>query len=436
MNAQQILIFATGFFLGALSFLLIAWNYYVRRQNRTAQIIENEQNQKNQLTIKLAQTEAEYRQSKEYFEKRINDLNLVHDRMKETFSALAKESLIQNMDAMNTTLKQSVDQLLQASDQERQHSKEQLKNVVAPLKESLSFMDKKVSDLEAIRQGAYSGLKEQIEGLLKSQAILQQETGALSKALQAPSIRGRWGEMQLRRVVELSGLSQFCDFIEQCSIKVEGEILRPDMVVTLPQNKKIVIDAKVPLEVFGTEDKNDACADLVTTLKRHLMTLKKKSYAKILGDSPEFTVMFLPTESLLHRALVTDPSLLDYAAQNDIIIATPVTLIALLKGVAFSFKQESIANNIEEVRKLAQQLIDRVGVVSAHFGKLGKSLKTASESYNQTLSSLDSRVFVTARKLSEIKSLGSDKSVESIHQEFIDVVPREIDMKPLNGSES
>ena len=359
-------------------------------------------------------------------------MNLVHERMKETFGSLSKETLIQNVDLMNSSFKQSIEQLLQTSAQERIATNEHLKNVVAPLRESLLSMDKKVGDLEAIRLGAYSGLREQIDGLLKSQAILHKETGTLAKALHAPTVRGRWGEMQLRRVVELSGMSQYCDFVEQLSIKSGDELLRPDMIVTLPKNKKIVIDAKAPLELFGDEGA-DSNQELVATLKRHLMVLKKKSYGKIIGESPEFTVMFLPGESFLHRALVADPMLLDFAAQNEIIIATPITLVALLKAIAFGFKQESIANNIEEVRRLAQQLIDRVHVVAGHFEKLGKNLKMATECYNQTLSSLDSRVLVTARKLSEIKSLSPDVDVALVEPlAFIDTVPREVSLRPGN----
>lgn len=432
MSMEHLLIFILGLFVGAFAVLLGAWSYYVRKHRAFSLLIDRQQLEKNQLSVELAQIQTEYHQSREYYQRRIDDLNLVHERMKETFASLSKETLIQNVDLMNASFKQSMDQLLRTSAQERLATNEHLKNVVAPLKETLSSMDKKVGDLEAIRQGAYSSLREQIENLLKSQNLLQHETGLLSKALQAPTIRGRWGEMQLRRVVELSGMSQFCDFVEQSSIKSGDELVRPDMIVTLPQNKKIVIDAKAPLDVFdGVQEDSQ---DLVTTLKRHLTVLKKKSYAKILGESPEFTVMFLPTESMLHRALLSDPTLLDFAAQNDIIIATPLTLVALLKAVAFGFKQESVAQNIEEVRKLAQQLIDRVNVVSSHFEKLGKSLKIATESYNQTLSSLDSRVLVTARKLSEIKSLGAGGAL-ALDPAFIDVMPREVSVKTQAGSE-
>jgi DNA recombination protein RmuC len=329
-------------------------------------------------------------------------VNKSHGYLKDSFAALSKETLGAHAELVNASFKHSIDQLYKASEQERGYNQEHLRDIISPLKESLLSVDKKVSELELARVGAYGSLKEQIEGLLKSQAVLHKETITLSRALNAPNIKGRWGEMQLRRVVELSGLSAHCDFLEQHSLKSGDELGRPDMVVTLPLNKIIIIDAKVPLEIFGA-DENDSQV-LASSLRRHIQTLRKKSYFKLVNQSPEFTVMFLPAEAFLHRALSIDPMLIDFAAQHNIIIATPISLIALLKAIAFGFKQEAVAHNIEEVRRLAQELIDRIQKVDEHFDKLGRSLKQATDCYNQTLSSLDSRVLVTARKLAEIKN--------------------------------
>lgn len=366
---------------------------------------------KSELVAKIARLSAENEKSLEFFNQRINDLSAVHNSMKEAFAIVSKDALVKNTDMLNASFKQAMDHFFKTSEKDRAQSNENLAHLMKPLSESLITVDKKVQELEARREGAYASLKEQIDGLMKSQLNLQKETQNLSRALSAPTIRGRWGEMQLKRVVELSGLSNFCDFVEQKSINNDGDVLRPDMIVTLPKNKKIVIDAKAPLEITNAEilddkDENQG-RELVASLKRHLLLLKKKSYHSVLGESPEFVVMFLPSEAFLHKALTCDPMLLDFAAQNEIIIATPITLVALLKAIAFGFKQEAIAENIEEVRKLSQQLIDRVQKVSSHFEKLGKSLKHATESYNQTLASLDSRVLVTARKLAEIKSIAS-----------------------------
>lgn len=424
--------FIAGLFFGIFAAAIFIWRLLVKKQKNILNDLDKERSEKQTLAISYAKVQAEYGHSKEYYQKRIDDLGAIQERLKETFASLSKDTLVKNIELMNASFKATMDQLQKNSNQERLSAQTHLKEVIAPLKESLLSMDKKVSHLESAREGAYSGLKEQIEGLLKSQVMLQNETHSLAKSLQAPSVRGRWGEMQLRRVVELSGLSQFCDFVEQLSVRNDDELLRPDMVVTLPRNKKIIIDAKAPLDYMAEDEASNN--ELVATLKRHLLVLKKKSYAKIIGQSPEFTVMFLPNEAMLHRALATDPTLLDFAAQNEIIMATPLTLIALLKAVAFGFKQESVAQNIEEVRKLAQELIDRVNVVAGHFEKLGKSLKNATECYNQTLASLDSRVLVTARKLSEIKSFDR-KALEHVEPSFIETIPKEVSTRTLHGSE-
>lgn len=390
--------------------------------------LDNARRENNELEKKLVSLSTENEKSLEYFHQRMADLSLVHERMKETFGSISEEALVKNATLINASFKQSMEHFFSISEKDRMVSNENIANVMKPLQESLLLVDKKIQDLEASRQGAYSGLKEQVEGLQKTQVLLQKETQNLAKSLHAPVIRGRWGEMQLRRVVELSGLSSHCDFVEQKSIKENDEVFRPDMIVTLPKNKKIIIDAKAPLDLFvnGEGGEETRGAELAASLRRHLLALKKKSYYSVLADSPEFVVMFLPGEAFLHWALMADPGLLDHAAEHQVIIATPITLIALLKAIAFGFKQEAIANNIEDVRRLSQQLIDRVNKVSSHFEKLGKSLKQATEAYNQTLSSLDSRVLVTARKLADIKSL-SENSSEIVHEHlpFLEVMPRE-----------
>lgn len=377
----------------------------LRENYLKAQTVIDEARVENQdLQIKLASLRAQNASSTEFFEQRIKDLSEIQSSMKESFASISHENMLKNANILNSSLKQSMEHFFKSSEQDRKTQSISLAEIIGPLKESLSSVDKKVAELEQSRQGAYAGLKEQIEGLFSSQASLQKETQNLAQALSSPTIRGRWGEMQLRRVVEISGLSAHCDFLEQKNINDGDSSLRPDMIITLPQNKKVIIDAKAPLD--HSEDENRG-QELAQSLKRHLLSLKKKSYHSVLGQSPEFVVMFLPGEAFLHWALIADPKLIDFAAQNEVIIATPLTLVALLKAVSFGFRQESIANNIEEVRHLSQQLIDRIEKVYDHFEKLGKSLKAATHSYNQTLSSLDSRVLVTARKLAQIKTVAN-----------------------------
>lgn len=406
----------------------------------TKKILDDKRSEIGLLTTKIAQLSVENEKSVEFFNRRIEDLSSLQHNMKEAFASISKDALHKNADLVNNSFKQSVEHFFKIAEKDRLTSEANLAGIMQPLRDSLVAVDKKVQELETSRQGAYSGLKEQIEGMLKSQASLQKETQNLSRALYAPTIRGRWGEMQLKRVVELSGLSSYCDFVEQKNIGDGKEILRPDMIVTLPKNKKIVIDAKAPLDVFSEENltMNDEQRgqDFAASLRRHLLALKKKSYYSFLGDSPEFVVMFLPSEAFIYWALIADPMLLDFAAQNEVIIATPITLVALLKAIAFGFKQEAIASNIEEVRRLSQELIDRVNKVSSHFEKLGKNLRQATESYNQTLSSLDSRVLVTARKLADIKSVTeSSESMVRKTLPVIDIIPRNTDTESIIDKE-
>lgn len=382
----------------------------------------------NAFSVEVSRLKAENEKSREYLEARITDLSALQNNMKEVFANLSKEAMLSNASLMNDSFKKNLEHFFKLSEAERVQHQNDLGNLVSPLKESIAKVTDKVIELEKVREGAYSGLTEQVGNLLNSQNELQKQTYNLVRALSAPAIRGRWGEMQLRRVVELSGMSAHCDFLEQSSIRSENEIYRPDMIVTLPQNRKVIVDAKAPMEAIlgqvgdASQDSKHEDKELAQALRRHLMVLKKKSYFRFLGQSPEFVVMFVPGEVFLHRALLADPDLIDFAAQNEVVIATPATLIALLKAVAFSFRQEAMAQNVEEARALSEQLIDRVNKVAEHFEKLGKHLRQATESYNQTLVSLDSRVLVTARKLAGLRSIGPKMEQEVSD----DAVPSEL----------
>lgn len=397
-------------------------------------LLDNEKSLNSKLLAQVASLEVENKKNNEHYQSRIAEINHINQQMKDAFAVISKDALLKNTDMLKHAFNQSLEHFMKTSAQDRSISQELLANIMQPLKESLTQVNHKVHELETKRQGAYDGLKEQIDGLLRSQLLLQKETQNLSRALYTPAIKGRWGEMQLRRVVELSGLSPHCDFIEQKNITEDDSVRRPDMIVTLPKNKKIIIDAKAPIEFIDNNyqdngNEKDKDQQLVTTLKRHILALKKRSYSNIINETPEFIVMFLPGEALLHRALNADPLLLDFAAQNEILITTPVTLVALLKAVAFNFNQEAIANNIEEVRYLSKQLLDRVEKMTDHFAKLGRSLKQAAQSYNQTLSSLDTRVLVTARKLANIKSINKDEDVMMAKLPLIEEVITNPDIK-------
>lgn len=291
-----------------------------------------------------------------------------------------------------------------------------------PLRESLRELEKR-------REGAYGALSQQIEGLVASEKELRTETMRLIQALRSPQTRGAWGEVHLRRVVELAGLINHCDFYEQKSFEMDGRMLRPDLIVRLPHQRYIAIDAKAPLAFFlDASDAGDETLrkkklqEYALALRKHIKDLSAKEYWKQLDPAPEYVILFLPAEAFFSAALQVDPSFIEIGADQNIIIATPTTLIAILRAVAHGWKQDGISKNAREISRLGQELYERVGTVCEHWNKVGRSLNTAVEAYNQSVASFESRVLVSARKLKESGSLVK----ELPEMEIIDKVAREI----------
>lgn len=281
-----------------------------------------------------------------------------------------------------------------------------------PLKESLKLLDEHQRDLEKRREGAYSSLSKQIDGLILSEKELRLETMRLSQSLKSPQTRGSWGEVHLKRVVELAGLINHCDFLEQKTLEGQGRTLRPDLIIRLPGQRQIAVDAKAPLKAYlDAADIEDETARKVklqehaALVRKHIKDLSAKEYWKQLNPAPEFVVLFLPAEAFFSAALQADPSLIEIGADQNIIVATPTTLIAILRAVAHGWKQESLSKSAQEIAKLGQELYERVGVLCEHWNKVGKSLNSSVDAYNQSLASLESRVLVSARKLKESSSL-------------------------------
>jgi DNA recombination protein RmuC len=245
---------------------------------------------------------------------------------------------------------------------------------------------------------------------------LRQQTAALAEALRRPQVRGAWGEMQLRRSLELAGLLAHCSFDEQVSQRTDDGLLRPDVVVRLTGGKQIVVDAKVPLDAFLTATQGrdvDRAAELMRHAKHvrgHVDTLAAKAYWRQFAPTPEFVVMFVPAEAIFAQALDTDPALIEYAASRGVMLATPTTLIAMLKTVSYAWTQEALADNAREVHALGRELYDRLGTVGGHLDKLGRSIGTVVGSYNQAIGSLETRVFVSARKMRDLQGVDHDLS--------------------------
>jgi DNA recombination protein RmuC len=280
----------------------------------------------------------------------------------------------------------------------------------AVVKEGLERLHDQMRDLEQQRISWQSQLREQVENVRHSTDTLRRETAALSTALRKPQVRGRWGELHLRRAVELAGLVSRCDFAEQVSVRNDEGLLRPDLVVNLAGGKSVVVDAKVPLDAFldatGADSDEERDAHLTRharQLRQHVDTLGAKAYWRSFPTTPEFVVLFVPGESFLSAALEAEPGLLDYAASRQVVLSTPTTLIALLRTVAYAWTQEALADKARDIHVLGRELYDRLGVMGTHLDKLGRSLTGAVTSYNKAIGSLETRVLVSARKFREME---------------------------------
>lgn len=301
--------------------------------------------------------------------------------------------------------------------------------LVAPIRESLAKVEAQVDEVEKDRVEAYATLRQQVHHMHQTSEQLRIETSQLVSALRAPQVRGRWGEHQLRRIVEVSGMVEHCDFVEQAtSVTVDGT-LRPDMVVTLAGGKNVVVDAKVPfsayLEAMESRDERHRSTRLdahARHLRSHVDALGSKAYWERFDPSPEFVVLFVPADTFLDAALQREPSLLEHAFGRNVVLATPSTLIALLRTIAFTWRQEALAANAAQVHALGRELHARIATMGGHLGKLGSSLNSAVSRYNEAIGSLEGRVLVTARKFADLQvttdSLETPKQVELVGRQL------------------
>ena len=290
---------------------------------------------------------------------------------------------------------------------------------LSPLNATLAQFEQQTRALEQSRQEAYTRLTTQVGSLVSLQEQLRGETRSLATALRAPATRGRWGEMQLRRTVEAAGMLEYCDFLEQASVRdVDGKLLRPDLVVNLPGGRQVVVDAKAPLqalldaldETLSEEARAQKMADFARHVRDHIAKLSAKAYWQQFSPAPDFVFMFLPGESFYRAALEEDPSLLDLHASSRVIVASPTTLITLLRAIAVGWREEQVAESARYVSELGRELYERLSTMVDHFGTVGKRLDGAVQAYNQTVGSLERRVLVSARKFPE-HGIGTDKQI-------------------------
>ncbi|MEM8628678.1 MAG: DNA recombination protein RmuC [Chlamydiota bacterium] len=333
-------------------------------------------------------------------------------QMKESFQSLSLDVLQKSQEQLLALSKEVLGRYQLGSEKELAGKTQEVAHLIQPLREALLRFDAYSREIERKREGAYGSLEQQITQLLQSEKELRIEASRLKGALKSPNVRGSWGQIHLRRVVELSGMLRHCDFFEEVQVEgIEGKKYRPDLVVKLPGNREVVVDAKVPLDAYlqaaeeeQPEKKEQKLVEHTQQLKRHIKTLQGKEYWKHFATSPEYVILFLPAEAFFSAALEIDPTILEMGIEQNVILATPTTLVAILKAIAFGWRQQAIAEDAQSIARLGKELYERILTVSEHWNRVGESLGRSVEAYNKATGSLERRVLPSARKLKETSS--------------------------------
>jgi DNA recombination protein RmuC len=345
-----------------------------------------------------------------------------------SFAELANRSLQSNSETFLRLAEQKMSVQNEQAKRELSEREKAVEGLVKPIREALHASQQQIAALEKSRSEAYGSIRTQLEAMQDAQKSLTRETHNLAKALRRPEVRGRWGEITLRRLVELAGMVEHCDFVEQVHTVAEGQVIRPDMIVRMPDRRELVVDVKTPLDAYmqAVEAEDDAQRKLglerhAKGVRAHIRMLSSKAYWDQFDESPEFVILFIPGDQFLSAALNEEPDLIEYALSRQIILATPTSFVALLKAVAYGWRQLALADNAREIRALAEDLYARLGTFVTHMNRVGRQLASSVENYNKAVGSLERSVLPGARKFVDL-GVHEKKTLEKL--DTLDPVPR------------
>ena len=369
---------------------------------------------------KLASIEAKYEAEIKAADDKLKLLEEARDSLKDSFKALSADALSKNNESFIKLAEENLKKHQQSAKDDLEKRQQAITKTVEPVSLTLKTFSERVNKIEERRIESEGSIKKELQKLSEMHLRLDQSTSSLVQALRAPQVRGQWGEMHLRRTVEMAGMINYCDFEEQSSVETdEGQRQRPDMLIRLPNERRVVVDSKVPiaayldaLETDSSEVQSERMKAHARHLRTHIKDLSTKAYWSQFDNAPEFVVLFIPNEAIFSAALEEDPSLIELGVENKVILATPTTLIALLKAVAYGWQQEAITREAKEIAALGREIYDRLSVVIGHFVKLGKSIDQSVGNYNKAMNSVDSRLMVTARKFESLESASTEKLPE------------------------
>ena len=374
-------------------------------------------------------------------EAHVEDLRKMDDELERKFTVLASDALGKNSENFLKLVSERFGKHRETADEELEKRKKEIETLVKPIGESLSKFEHRVGEIEKAREGAYGAITEQVKSLAEGQTNLRSETGRLVQALRQPKTRGRWGEYQLRNVLEMAGMTEHVDFVEEKTIEGEDGRLRPDVIVRLPGGKSVIVDAKTSLEAYlsavETDDEDtreQLMADHARQVRDRVRTLASRDYWNALPETPDFVVMFIPGEAFFAAAIERDPGLFETAVRRRVLICTPTTFVALVKAIAYGWQQEKLAESALEIAERGRDLYDRIKVFGGHMGDLGRSLRQAVDRYNQGIGSLEGRLLPAARKFETLGVVSAGSSIPAL--EPVELEAREVQAEELTISQS